>query len=280
MPMSYRCWIDRRVRSSCTLRHSRECGNPVPLALIIFIYMNWIPAFAGMTSNIYYMNAILAEREQKVVYDKKWFKFSRRARLFRFIPFVEFALGAGSMAVGNVTSCSDFDVIIGARQGRIFTARFLAVTAFGIFGWRRKRLDHSETAQDKVCLNHFVTERAFCLAGPHTDSWRNLYANLVPIYGLPARINDFWAANSSWMVVKKEWGDDLRHRYRGPSWFKSSVEFLLSGIAGDILEVFLKYIQVARIGRSLRAAPLGYKPRIIYTDYELEFHPDRAKFER
>ncbi len=230
-------------------------------------------------TKIYMDTIILAEREQKVIYDKKWFQFLRRARLFRFIPFVEFAFGAGSMAVGNVTQLSDFDVIIGARQGRIFTARFLAVVIFGVFGWRRKRLDHSELAQDRICLNHFVTERAFCLTGPYTDSWRDLYSNLAPIYGAPARINDFWAANAGWMGTKQEWGDDLRHRYHEPSFIAVFLEHILGGVIGDVCEAVARAVQLWKIERSLRGTSLGYKPRIIYSNDELEFHPDRQKFE-
>src|SRR3989338_3476442 len=108
---------------------------------------------------------ILPRRQQQVLHDKKWIKFLRRTWLFKHIPFVDFALAAGSMATGNVRPESDFDVIIGARAGRIFTARFFCVIAFGFFGWRRAKLNHKESAADKICLNHFVTEKSYQLSG-------------------------------------------------------------------------------------------------------------------
>lgn len=233
---------------------------------------------------------IIAKRQQQVLHDKKWIKFLRRTWLFRFIPFVEFALAAGSLATGNVHADSDFDVIIGARYGRIFTARFFSVLGFGLFGWRRKRLHggavymtdksnktyKSETA-DKVCLNHFVTEKSYRLAEPHNAYWKNLYQNLVPVYGDPEKINSFFAANQDWMG-ERVYTDDLRHKYRGPSFVEKIRECLLGGRLGDWLERRLKNFQVKRIERGL-AESAGYKPRLIYTDAELEFHPHTKRIE-
>ncbi|MDZ4231209.1 MAG: hypothetical protein U1C52_00240, partial [Patescibacteria group bacterium] len=60
------------------------------------------------------------------LYDRKWSKFLRKVKLFRFVPFVEFVLASGSLATGKVHEGSDFDVMVGVRPGRIFTARFFA----------------------------------------------------------------------------------------------------------------------------------------------------------
>src|SRR3989338_347520 len=138
----------------------------------------------------------------RVRYDKKWIVFLRRSRLFRHIPFVEFALAAGSMALGNVRESSDFDVIVGARSGRIFTARFFAILFFGMRGWRRKKLHIGEEkpkeTRNKICLNHFVTEARFCLRPPHSPYWKTLYQNLVPLCGDREKITAFFKANESW----------------------------------------------------------------------------------
>src|SRR3989344_9230759 len=101
---------------------------------------------------------ILKESAQEVFLDKKWKKLLKKIWLFKFIPGVDFVLVAGSLATGNVNKDSDFDVIVGAKQGRIFTARFLSVLFFGLFGWRRRKLSHKESARDKICLNHFITK--------------------------------------------------------------------------------------------------------------------------
>lgn len=221
----------------------------------------------------------LTQRQQQVLYDKKWKTFLRRSWLFRYVPFVEFAVAAGSMALGNVRDESDFDVIVGVRNGRIFTARFFAILAFGLFGWRRQKLNHDETAKDKICLNHFVTTASYLLSPPHSPYWQKLYRMLVPLYGTPQALQAFFDANTTWMPERVMVSDDLRHRHRAPSWFKMNVkEAALSGRFGDLIERLLKRVQVRRIERSMRS-DAGYKPRIIYNDTELEFHPDTKRIE-
>ncbi len=223
------------------------------------------------------MDTSLEQKRQQVLYDKKWEKLLRRVWLFRFTPFVEFAVAAGSMAIGNVRPDSDFDVIIGVRSGRIFTARFFTVILFGLFGWRRKKLNHKESAADKICLNHFLTEQSFRLSPPHDNYWRNLYLSLVPVFGPVDKISRFFQANADWLEKKRVYEDDLRHFYRKNSFPKSIAEFLLSGGLGDWLEKILRKAQVNRIERSLRRDVPGFRPRIVYTDTELEFHPDTRR---
>ncbi|MDO8467070.1 MAG: hypothetical protein Q7S83_02930 [bacterium] len=226
------------------------------------------------------MQELIAKRRQQVLHDEKWQKFLNRARLFRFIPFVDLALAAGSMAVGNVGPQSDFDVIVGARLGRIFTARFFAVLAFGIFGWRRKKLSHKEAAADKICLNHFVTERAYRLSGPHDAYWKKLYQNIVPLFGSVETVNKFFSANNDWVGVPVSFVDDLRHNRSRRAFLRIFLEKLLSGQMGILLEKVLRKIQIERIERGLKNDPPGYKPRIIYGDDELEFHPDTRRIEK
>lgn len=222
----------------------------------------------------------IRERRRRVLYDQKWKKFLKRSFLWRHLPFAEFALGAGSLATGNVHGNSDFDVIIGAKMGRIFTARFFAVLTFGALGWRRKKtMSHREAASDKVCLNHFVTESSFRLRLPHNIYWQTLYRCLVPIYGASLAIQKFFDANSGWAGEKILCREDLRHIGRGPSLLKRVLERLLGGRAGDVLESFLRRAQVRLIEQSVKGAVGHYKPRLRYDDEELEFHPDTRRIE-
>ena len=213
----------------------------------------------------------------KVLYDKKWLKFLKRARLFKYIPFIDFVFGAGSLAVGNVRQDSDFDVLVGARQGRIFSTRFFCLVVFGLRGFARTHVDHGVSSRDKVCFNHFITETAYKLTPPYTNSWQELYKNLVPIYGEIETINYFWKINSEWMGVQKKWEDDLRYIDES-SLLKKFLENLLSGVIGDVCEAGFRYLQIKKIEHSLAVTKLGYQPRVIYNNNELEFHPDRIKF--
>src|SRR3989344_7208572 len=233
------------------------------------------------------------------VFNQKWQKFLSRVWLFKFIPFVDFVLAAGSLATGNRHENSDFDVIVGVRQGRIFTARAFCILAFGFFGWRRRgvhksisyanaqvdKLNESDLktyklknlqTKDRFCFNHFVTPAAYRLSEPHNDYWKKLYSSLAPVYGEPAAVQKFFDANAGWAGSRKADIQDNRYLYKKIGLIARFREKILSGALGDWLEQKIKAIQIQRIEKSLKTDS-GYKPRIIYSDNELEFHPNTSR---
>lgn len=214
--------------------------------------------------------------------ERKWRKFLGRARLFRFVPFAEFVLAAGSLATGKLHENSDFDVIVASRSGRIFTARFFSALIFNIPGWRRRKLTHGEDASDKICLSHFVTRSSYCLKPPYNIYWQNLYQSLVPILGDQEKIDEFFKANN-WLSPAREYDikkfkSNIFHIDIKDSRFKSFLEKILSYEFGNRLERALKNFQIKRIEKSLEIT-LCYKPRVVYNDDELEFHPDTKRIE-
>lgn len=237
------------------------------------------------------------KERQKVLYGMKWQKLLKRAWLFKHVPFVDFVFGAGSMAVGNVTEISDFDVLIGARQRRIFTARFFAILFFGLFRWRRAKEEHGTTAADKICLNHFITPASYRFALEKNPYWEQMYQGLVPIFGDERFMRIFLQANTELIPQPKNVLNDLRYQHRKSSFLKRSLERLLAGRLGEWFERKVKAIQIARIEKGLpkdaspkphyiRIEVAGAKegsynlpPLIRYSDTELEFHPDPAIIE-
>ena len=215
------------------------------------------------------------------LYNQKWQKFLRRIWPFRFIPFVDFVLVAGSLATGNMNENSDFDVIIGVRQGRIFTVRAFCILAFGMFGWRAvHKGNNPKKWQDKICLNHFITPNAYRLSPPHNDYWKKLYESLVPVYGDPATIQKFYDVNTDWAdpINISKYLKDPRYKYQNKGLVARIRECILKGKFGDWLEAKLKSAQIKKIEKSLNSQAV-YKPRIIYNDNELEFHPDTKRVE-
>lgn len=210
--------------------------------------------------------------------NKKWEILRRRSYLFRYIPFIDFVLVAGSMALGNAKPDSDFDVIIGTRYGRIFTVRFLAVLLFGIFGWRAIHKKHHSAGdvKNKICFNHFVTSKSYRLAPPYNEYWKNLYKHLIPIYGGKQQIEKFVLDNAGWVGGFNSQPDYSRLN-SGKSFIESTMEFLLNRGLGDFIEKMLKKLQVWKIEKGIKAGTLGYKPRIRHCDEELEFHPDTRR---
>lgn len=212
-----------------------------------------------------------------MLYERKWKKFLRRVKVLRFVPYLDFVLAAGSLATGKLHEKSDFDVILGVKSGRIFTARFFAVLFSGITGSRRKGTDHKEEASDKLCLNHFVTREAYYLRPPYNAYWNELYQKLVPVMGDEKVISDFFRAND-WLEPRRFYERDSRYLGNGDSFIKSILEFLFRGSIGGWLEKRFKKLQLNRIERGLPQA-LGYKPRFVVSDSELEFHPDTKRIE-
>ncbi|MDD5547396.1 MAG: hypothetical protein PHN74_00635 [Candidatus Pacebacteria bacterium] len=210
------------------------------------------------------------------IYREKWGKFLRRIWPFRFIPFVDFVLVAGSLATGNVKESSDFDVIIGVRQGRIFSARLFCYFVFGILGWRKGKKD--KIGKDKFCFNHFVAPKAFRLSPPYNEYWANLYLSLIPVYGDKKLIQNFFDENIDWLGKRRSLADDFVNIQHHKNIFKLFFQTVLSGFVGNWLEKKFKNIQIKRIEEAMNSET-GYKPRIIYNDNELEFHPDTRRIE-
>ena len=200
------------------------------------------------------------------IIDEKWRQFLGLVKNFRHIPFADFVLASGSLVFGNLHEKSDFDVIIGVKYGRIFTARFLCKLFFGF---------HNKKTPDKICLNHFVTEKSYRLSPPYNFYWKKLYQNLVPVYGPPQKIGAFFKANSWIGKPSSLFKLDSRHFY-GASGIKAFLEKMLAGQAGDFLEKILKFIQEKKHKNSKDAT---YKPRVIFTEAELELHPDTKRTE-
>ncbi|MFA5084253.1 MAG: hypothetical protein WC475_02635 [Candidatus Paceibacterota bacterium] len=219
----------------------------------------------------------LSRRQQDVLFDKKWLQFLKLSRFFRYLPFIDFVLGSGSMALGNAHEDSDFDVIVGVKAGRIFTARFFCVLMFGLLGRRRQKLSHREAASDKICFNHFVALKSYRLRPPYNTYWRELYGNLVPIYGQKEKIREFFGAND-WSG-KRIYSDDLRHEIHESGFLGLFLEKILAGGFGDFLEKNLKQIQIKRIKKGLKDS-LGFEPRLVFNDDELEFHPDTLRIHK
>ena len=212
------------------------------------------------------------------ILDYKWNKLLRRAGLFLFVPFVDIVFVAGSMAMETAKKNSDFDVVVGARSGRVFTVRAFCILFFGLLNWRRKRGDDESAAKDKFCFSHFVTPNKYSLSGPYNEYWDKLYSSLVPIYGDIKDIEKFYIANNTWMKEKREYQKDIRHLYGKPGFIKIFLEKILSGKPGDLFEKWVKNIQIKKIEKSLKTEK-QYKPRIIFNDLELEFHPDTKRIE-
>lgn len=188
------------------------------------------------------------------------------------IPFVDFAIISGSIAMGKPHAESDIDLILGCRKGRIWTARFFAILILEIGGVRRRAGDSKQDSSNRICLNHFVTPPAYRLQPPYNQYWIDLYQKLIPFAGNEAAINAFFNANADWAGKR-----DIPPVRSLETKVKTNLEGMLSGSFGSKIEAFLKKIQLKKIQKN--SVDPNKKPRLRFDDEELEFHPDTLRIE-
>ncbi|MGC9610734.1 MAG: hypothetical protein ABSE68_00730 [Minisyncoccia bacterium] len=211
-----------------------------------------------------------AERLQKdTLFDEKWQKLLKRAKWFRFVPFISFVLISDSMALGMVNKKSDFDALVCAREGRIFTARYFLNLVFSIL--RARRMDDIKgSSPDKFCFSHIITPATLKKEG--LDEYGiEIWKNLVPVYGDESLIRKFFEANRDYGICPDINLLDLRFKYRRSNLITQLIERLLSGRAGDFIEQkIIKPIALKRLAKYIAGKPR--KDRVIVSDEELEFH--------
>src|SRR3989338_137733 len=194
-------------------------------------------------------------------------------RYFAFVPYIRGIWVSGSMATANTTADSDFDLMVVARAGRLYTARMLLSLTASVLRSRRKR--YEESAPDKFCFNHYLADNALEIR--HRSLYTaQAYINLKPLINRENLSDKFFSANS-WLykfVIHGAAGDILTRGLK-PSHLAELIaktgERVLGGFLGDMLEhVFKKYQQ-----KRIKENPMTYETggRVVFSDNELEFHP-------
>lgn len=208
--------------------------------------------------------------DQACRFDHAWHGVLPFAWIFEWIPFVDAAFVAGSLATGAAHADSDWDVIVVARPGRLYSARFLCL---GILKCMRLRTDIARRGPG-FCLNHFIAsdER---LDGPDDAYSRAMSAGLVPIAGDAEKAEAFLAASG---VMRPDIRADLRYRYRKKKISAVALfEYLLSGHVGGACERMARRMQVRRISGQRKRYGETADSRIVVSGgrVELCFRPKR-----
>lgn len=209
----------------------------------------------------------IARRMQDLVVDLKWKRFLKKARWLRIIPFLEFAVASGSMAFGNATASSDFDLLVSVRPGKMFTARYSINFLFSLLGARRLSDLHDGDA-NKLCFNHFVTESTYAKS-PHNLYRQQLHKNIIPLMGSRRLISKFLKANE-WSGVSEtiEWDRRFSESKTYP--IKRLLEIFFTPYFWE--RSIFRPIAMRRLVRYVKTKPQD--GRVIVGDRELEFHFD------
>ncbi len=205
---------------------------------------------------------------------QKWKKFLRMAKWLSFNPCLSGFFSCGSVALGNTTKNSDFDVFVISRSNRLYTSRFFLWLIASLLGARRKTSD--TIAPDKLCFNHHITDGDMFLKYQSLYT-AQLYSNLKPVFMSPGLTDKFFASNIWMNEYLHDFSPqtDLIGRNVKMSFFSGIISkamgLIFNSSAGDILEnMFKKYQQDRIMQNPLTGQPGG---RVVCTDTELEFHP-------
>lgn len=198
--------------------------------------------------------------------------------LLACLPFVRAVVLNGSLAEGKSKAGSDIDLLIVARSGRIFTARFLSLLCVAATGLKR---DSSPLADSrgKICLNYFLTD-GFLIIPHHRGEEMNRYcaenySKSLLLAGDREVFNKFMAMNAQWMgkYLRSQISNLIEPKQLKSYKLRSWLEKLLSGKFGQQLENYLKSIQLHRIQNDPRTKSF---PELIHADdREMRFHPPK-----
>jgi len=97
----------------------------------------------------------------------KWRKAESAASLLRFIPTITLVGITGGLSNFNADTDDDIDFYIGTKPGTLWISRFFATLLIEAAGIRRHPED--KDVKDVICLNMFVSEKAFMVSKKEQD---------------------------------------------------------------------------------------------------------------
>ncbi len=222
---------------------------------------------------------LIAQRlEREKIASRKFKRLRRLAQWFQLVPYLRGMWVSGSLALGNATPESDYDVLAVTHAGRLYSCRMFLSLLASLLGARRTR--HDEAAPDKFCFNHYITERSLHI--PYQSLYTaQMYAGLKPLIMDPGVAERFYFENvwlNKFIYTFRPGAEFLRRHVRERPILRSCsrlTERVLDTLFGDALERILRKYQQRRI----RLNPVTHEPggRTVFSDDVLEFHPRSAE---
>ncbi len=202
-------------------------------------------------------------------------KIRRYINLIKYLPFVRAIFLSGSVAMGYATERSDLDVLIVAKNRRIWLVRAMTAGVTFLFGIKRMP-DELSKYKDKICLNHFITTESLSI--PFQSIYTaQIYARLLPLYDEGNYFEKFYKKNQwikNYLINYEIFMESIEAAFKGNEkipFFKKIFEMWF-GIFDFFFGSLIKRIQTWLIKRNPKTYQSG--GRIIFNDQMLEFHPN------
>lgn len=207
---------------------------------------------------------------KKTISEHKIASISLYIRVVSIIAPVQLIGLSGSIAMMDADPSDDIDVFIISKASRIWAARFMCLSIAWVLGLRRKR--NQKKAANKVCLNLFFDERE--LSVPIHK--RNEYTAHEVLQMKPLinknQTHEKFLYDNKW--VTDNFPNASHPSLQSASWRRSNLKVKtrlprsfqsLAMTTGDIIEIFLKILQLFLINR--------HKTTEIITNTQLWFFP-------
>lgn len=216
-------------------------------------------------------------------------------RIIARVPFVRCVILNGSLTGKNHKSSSDIDILIIAKKGHVFTARFFIVFFATIFRIKRPK-DKFQISDNqcgdsvivkphagKFCFNYFLTEDFLKIPtgrGDKIDRYcADNYSKSKYIAGEIKLYKRFMTENK---LLFQKYGFEIRNsklEIRNKSIIHNSKFIILQKFSeflfGSWFERWTKKFQTNNIESDPRTKK--YPELIVFNDKELRFHPPKRK---
>ena len=184
---------------------------------------------------------IIPIREQREVHSRKLLpRAIHYGRILGSLPFIRMVALTGSLAVLNVSKTDDFDYMLVAAPGRVWTARAFAL----LINRFAKRFGHT------LCPNLIVSRN--CLEWPLHDLYSaREFCQMIPVSGIDVyheliRVNA-WAREFLPNAFSEIYVSQNQSGRR--SVFQKQMEYFLSGTLGDRFETWEMDRKINRFSR-------------------------------
>lgn len=195
------------------------------------------------------------------------------------LPFVRCVILNGSLASGTHKQESDIDILIIAKDGHVFTARFFVNLLATIFRIKRSKND-SKGHAGKFCFNYFLTESYLTINYPkereeycaHNYSKSRFVAGDIKCYEMFMTTNDRLFKKHNCHPERSE-GSISSKILQSPRRPQNDKKKLLKYFFVDWFEKWAKNYQIKKIESDPRTKK--YPDHIVYNNKELRFHPSK-----
>lgn len=186
-------------------------------------------------------------------------KAERWAKVLGHLPGVQAIFLSGSLVCGTASRESDIDILVVAKAGQIWTARFYVFLLLKLCGQLAKEHNHAH----KICPNHFLTDHSLQIL-EHDPYSAHLFSRLKPLHDPENIWPIFIEQNEEWIERMGEKFEKVPEKIFGAPREKHSIKRSIS-------EVVFEKLQVRKIKNNPEFNTPG--ANIVMNKYELRFHP-------